>query len=442
MEKLIITGGKSLHGTVRVSGAKNVALKALVAACLTTEEVTIENIPLISDFFVMVEIMQQLGAIIHIDGHSVRVRMEKFTTHEIGLDKAAQARTSAMFLAPLLARVGEAIIPNPGGCRLGARPIDRTIDGVRSFNVDIRYVSADGYFHAKTRGLVGSTYTFPKNTHTGTETLILTAVLAEGTTILRNAAQEPEIDELITLLNTMGAKVKRSAPREITILGVKQLHGTTFRIGPDRNEMVTFATAALITKGDIYIQEAKRVDMEAFLEKVDAAGGGIEEKKDGIRVYYTKALQAVDVTTAIYPGFMTDWQAPWAVLMTQAKGISVVHETVFENKMGYVEDLRKMGAKIEIYTPEVTDPETVYNFNLDDDKPEYIHAIKIHGPTPLHNAVLTTIDIRAGAAVVLAALISHGESTIFGLEKLDRGYERFEERLTLLGADIERVIEP
>ena len=442
MEKLIVRGGKPLQGTITISGSKNVALKALVAACLTSEKVVIENIPLISDFAVMVEILEELGGTVVMNGHTARIQVKEFSKHEISLDKAARARTSAMFIAPLLTRVGEAIVPNPGGCRLGARPIDRTIDGVRSFGVDITYHSEDGYFHAKTEKLTGATYTFLKNTHTGTETLILTAVLARGTTILENAAEEPEIDDLITLLNAMGAKVKRSAKREITIEGVETLHGTTFRISPDRNEIVTFAVAALITKGDIFIPEAKRHDMESFIEKVIEVGGGVEETAEGMRFFYKGELQASDVTTAIYPGFMTDWQAPWAALMTQANGTSSIHETVFENKFGYITDLRKMGAHIEVYAPDVVDKESFYNFNLEDDRSEYIHAIKISGPTPLHNAIVTTIDIRAGAAVALAALAASGESTIFGVEKLDRGYERFEERLTEFGATIERVIEP
>lgn len=442
MEKLIVKGGKKLQGSITISGSKNVALKALVAACLTSEEVIIENAPRISDFFVMVEIMEELGAKVEIDGHTIKVRVEKFIKHEISLDKAAQARTSAMFIAPLLVRLGEAIIPNPGGCRLGARPIDRTIDGIREFAAEVNYKSEDGYFHAKTEGLKGTTYTFAKNTHTGTETLILAGVLAKGITILKNAAEEPEIDDLIALLNSMGAEIVRSAKREITINGVEKLHGTRFRISSDRNEIVTFAIAALVTKGDIFIENINTKGIEEFLEEVEKAGGGYEIKDNGIRFFYKEQLKHTDLMTSIYPGFMTDWQAPWAVLMTQAEGVSTIHETVFENKMGYITDLKKMGAHVESFKPEVNNPESLYNFNLEDDKPDYIHAIKIAGPTPLHNAIVTTLDIRAGAAVVLAALAAMGESTIFGVEKLDRGYERFEERLHFLGADIERVVEP
>lgn len=441
MQKLVITGGKKLSGTVKVSGSKNVALKALVAACLTSETVTIHNVPLISDFYVMVNIMRELGADVQIDDHTAKVTMDTFAAHEISLEEAAKARTSSMFISPLLARFGEAIIPNPGGCRLGARPVDRTIDGIRALHADITYHSEDGYFHAKTAGLVGNMYVFEKNTHTGTETLILAAVLAQGTTVLKNAAEEPEIDDLIVLLNAMGADVKRTDKREITINGVERLHGAEYTITPDRNEIVTFAIAAAMTDGDIFIEGANRKGIKEFLEKYDEAGGGYEEKENGIRFYSKGELVATEVETQIYPGFMTDWQAPWAVLMTKANGQSIIHETVFENKFGYIGDLEKMGAHIELFNPDIEDKEAVYNFNLDDDRPEYFHAVKIYGPTKLHNGIMTTVDIRAGAAVVVAALAAEGTSTIFGIEKLDRGYENFEGRLQKLGADIERVEE-
>ena len=441
MEKYSVQGGNQIKGTVNVSGAKNVALKALVAACLTEEEVIIKNVPLISDFQVMVDIMTELGGEVTITDHEVHIKVAQFRHSSIPLDKAAHARTSAMFLAPLLARTGEAVIPNPGGCRLGARPIDRLVGGVEKMNVSISYKSEDGYFHAKTDGLKGIEYTFAKNTHTGTETLIIAAVLAQGTTILKNAAEEPEIDDLINLLNQMGAKVKRTAHREITIEGVTKLHGTTFTISPDRNEIVTFAIAALVTKGEVFIPQAHTVDLKAFLEKLDEAGGGYDVDEKGIKFYYKGPLNAVDVTTEIYPGFMTDWQAPWAVLMTQAEGKSIVHETVFENKLGYINDLKKMGAKATLFNPEVEDREQIYNFNLADDSPTFYHAVKISGPTQLHNAIVTMHDIRAGAAVVLAALAATGETTIHNVHLVDRGYERFEDRLRSLGAHIERTNE-
>ncbi len=441
MQKFIVTGGKKLQGHVRVSGSKNVALKALVASCLTSEKITIHNVPLISDFYVMVDIMKDLGAAVRLNDHSIEVEMKTFLSHEITLENAAKARTSAMFIAPLLARIKEAIIPNPGGCRLGARPVDRIIEGIRVLHADIVYHSEDGYFHAKTQGLRGEEYTFEKNTHTGTETLIMAAVLAKGTTILKNAAEEPEIDELIELLVAMGAQVKRTAHREITIHGVIALHGASYTIHPDRNEIVTFAIAAAMTDGDILVEDAKISGIKEFLEKYKEAGGKYEVQNNAIRFFSNGPLRATNITTSIYPGFMTDWQSPWAVLMTKAHGESLIHETVFEDKFGYVEDLKKMGAQIEFFHPEITNKDAVYNFNSEDDSPEFYHAIRIYGPTKLHNGVMTMVDIRAGAAVVLGALAAKGISTIFGVEKLDRGYEDFEKRLTHLGAKIERIKE-
>lgn len=438
MEKFIINGGKKLTGEIAVSGSKNVALKALVAATLTDEEVVIENIPLIADFFTIVEIIEQLGGKVTITDHTARVHTPSFQSHKIPLDVAARSRASSMFIGPLLLRNKEAIIPNPGGCRLGARPIDRTIDGLVKMGAVISYNSDDGYFYATTDGLTGTTYTFEKTTHTGTETLIIAATLAKGKTVLENAAVEPEIDELIDLLTAMGARIMRIAPRTIEIHGVEHLHGTTFRIDSDRNEVVTFAIAAILTQGDIFINDIKRADIHEFLEKLDEVGGGYEEKNDGIRFFYKGKLSATEVTTVPYPGFMTDWQAPWAVLMTKAEGTSMIHETVFENRFGYVPELRKMGAHIDLFNPPVADPESFYNFNSEDDSSEYFHAVRIHGATTLHNAVVTISDLRAGATLVLAALAAHGESSVFDVEHLDRGYERFEERLKSLGADVKR----
>jgi UDP-N-acetylglucosamine 1-carboxyvinyltransferase len=439
MDKYEIKGGRKLKGTITVSGAKNAALKTLVAACMTGEKVRIKNVPLISDIFVMIDIMKDLGAEVEVRGHTVTVQMKRFSHFSIPLEKAVLARTSSMFIAPLLARVHEAIIPNPGGCRLGARPIDRTIEGIKKMSTKVTYHSEDGYFHAKTRGLSGTSYKFKKNSHTGTETMILAAVLAKGTTVLDNAAEEPEIDDVIELLNKMGAKVTRSAPRQITIIGVSRLHGAEHAISPDRIEVATFATAAIITKGDIFIKDAQKANIDSFMEKLKQTGAGIEVKKNGIRFYGNGTLNSVSITTGIHPGFLTDWQALWGVLMTQARGESTIHETVFENKLGYISDLDRMGASVELFNPHVTNPEQIYNFNLDDDKPEYFHAVKVKGPTKLHNAVLTTLDIRAGAAVVLAALIARGTSAIFGIEKLERGYENFDERLRRLGASVKRV---
>lgn len=443
MEKIIINGGKKLTGSIGVSGAKNVALKAVVAACLTDEKVVIKNIPLISDFKVMVDIIKELGGQAHINDHSITIEAKNFNKDKITLDEAAKIRTSALFMAPLLARHGRAVIPNPGGCRIGARPIDRTIKGLRKMGFSVSYKSKDGYFYIKKKKSFKESkivYKFEKTTHTGTETLIMIASLLKNTeTVLENAASEPEIDELINFLNQMGAKVLRSAERIITIKGVNKLSGTEFTIGPDRNEIVTWAIAGIITKGDVFVKDADKVDLSAFLQRLELVGAGVEQKKGGIRFYYKSPLVAIDVQTSSYPGFMTDWQGPWAVLMTQAKGTAVIHETVYENRFGYVAELKKLGANIVGFNPHVRNPEEVYNFNLSDNDPSYFHAIRVKGPTNLHNGVIKMSDLRAGATLVLAALSPEGESVIFGVEHLDRGYERLEEGLRNLGADIKRI---
>lgn len=444
MEKLILNGGRKLSGKISVSGAKNVALKALVAACLTEEKIVIKNVPLISDFMVMVAIIRELGGEVNISDHTVTVQMKKFSKEKISLDEGAKIRTSAMFMAPLLARTGTAVIPNPGGCRIGARPIDRTIKGIKALGVNVRYNSKDGFFYlkkdkSKERECRKIVHKFDKSTHTGTEIMILASTLFNGETILQNAAEEPEIDELINLLIAMGAKIARTGKREITVDGVGRLRGATFTIGPDRNEIVTFAVAAIVTKGDVFVKGAHNVDLQTFIEELEKVGGGVEKRRDGIRFFYKRVLKCSEITTSFYPGFMTDWQGPWAVLMTQADGESIIHETIYESRFGYVKELRKMGANISFFNPKIKDPEKIYNFNLDDRVPDYFHAIRIKGHTKLHNGVVEISDLRAGATLVLAALSSEGESVVFGVEHLDRGYEDFEKRLTILGANIIRV---
>lgn len=439
MEKFIVKGGKKLKGTISVSGSKNVALKAFVAACLTDEEVIIENVPLISDLFVMADIIRELGGKVEFRDHFAEIKVSELKNDKILLDKAAEIRTSFMFLAPLLARRGVAIIPNPGGCRIGARPIDRVVKGLQKMGVSIKYQSKDGYFHAYVKnGFKGAIYKFPKNTHTGTEALILAASLAKGRTTLKNAAQEPEIDELIRLLTEMGANVKRIKPRTIQIDGVKKLHGAKFKIGPDRNEIVTLAVAAILTEGDVFIKNITKSGLIEFLLELEKIGAGFEVKDRGIRFYYKGPMLGVKIVTAPYPGFMTDWQGPWGVLMTQANGESVIHETVYENRLNYVRQLEKMGARVLLFNPSVRNSNSLYNFNTNDDS-NYYHAVKIHGPTKLHNAAVKVPDLRAGATLVLAALAAKGESVIFGVEHLDRGYENFDKRLKKLGASIERI---
>ena len=438
MKKYIINGGNKLSGEVSVSGSKNVVLKAIIAACLTREPVEIKNVPLISDVFIMLELVKEIGGHFSLAGHSIKIHVENIKSIKIPLEMGAKIRTSSMFLAPLLNRKKEALIPNPGGCRIGARPIDRHIEGLKGMGAISKYNSRDGYFHVKTQGLVGTKYRFKKNTHTGTETLIMAATLASGRTILENAAQEPEVDDLIDLLNSMGAKIKRTAPRTIVIDGVQKLHGASLEIPPDRNEVITFAILSALTGGEIYIKNIVLEDIKNFVSEFEKAGGKWNQKNSKVRFYLKGDIKPTHIVTAPHPGFMTDWQGPWAIFMTQAQGDSTIHETIYETRFGYVKELAKMGANMELYQPKLENPQEFYNFKY---KRNGKHALKIHGKTNFHNAVLNISDLRAGATLVIAALIAKGESIIFGIEYLERGYEVFDKRLVALGADINVVEE-
>lgn len=436
MKQYIINGGKKLSGEVKISGSKNVVTKAVIAACLTSDPVTLTNIPQISDLESLLEVITSIGGDIKRSDNEVTITVKDITNTTISLATGAKVRTSSLFLAPLLARTKKAVVPNPEGCRIGARPIEWHIEGLEKMGANITYNSGDGYYYATTEGLKGTTYTFKKNTHTGTETLILAAVLAKGTTILENAAEEHEIDDLISLLISMGANITREPGRRIVIEGVESLHGATHQIIPDANEIVTFAVLSLISGGNIYLKNATLKNVEYFLEELKKIGGDWEELSQGIRFYLREGLDPSDITTAVEPGFKTDWQGPWAVLMTQANGTSTIHETIYENRFGYVSELKKMGAKIEYFNPEVDSPKDLYNFNFDLNT-TYQQAIQITGPIELHNAVLAITDLRAGATLVLASLIANGQSIINGVEHIDRGYEEFDTRLKTLGADIQ-----
>lgn len=439
MEKLVIDGGKALQGSIVPTGAKNVAMKTIVAAMLSSEKVTVRNVPLISSVTGTAAIVEPLNVKVSFSpDKSVVIDPTLISGHRIPLELGGLYRTATMTIAPLLARFGSAVVPNPGGCRLGKRPIERHIEGLKAMGADIEY--KDGFFYAQTKGLQGTRFKFTKNTHTGTETLIMAAVLAKGKTIIENAALEPEVDDLIAFLNSMGAKIKRGENRSIIIEGVSSLYGTDFTIMSDRNEVVTFAVGAYVTGGDILVKNIKKELISAFLAKLKQTNADFEIDQKGIRFYSkNKVYKATDVVTKPEPGFMTDWQAPWALFATFCKGTSTIHETVYESRFGYVSELRKMGAKIDFYNPKVNSPSTFYNFNWEDRNPLYYQGIKIHGPTKLHNAVVEVGDLRAGATLVLAALAASGQSVVWGLEHIDRGYENFENRLVSLGASIKRL---
>lgn len=436
--KFLIEGNYPLFGKVKIRGAKNASFKLMIASLLTKQESLISNVPQIIDTSETKEIIENLGGKVKREGpHLLRISPFSLSSFIIPSLADQKSRASLLFIGPLLSRFGQAILPVPGGDKIGRRPIDRHLEGLRALGVKIEF--KNNSFLVSASKLKGATYRFPQNTHTGTETLILVATVSAGTTILENAAQEPEVDDLISFLNKMGADIKRIAPRRIKIIGGRNLKGANHKVMSDRNEAVTFACAALVTKGDILVENARQEHLTAFLEKLKEIGGGYEKRQEGLRFYYRGPLGATKVTTAAYPGFMTDWQALWTVLMTQAKGESIVQETIFENRFGYVKDLIKMGAKITLFNPQVENPEEFYNFRQKDDKPEYFHAAKIVGTSPLVAREMKVGDIRSGATLTLAALTAKGQSTLSSIEHIDRGYEKLEERLKSLGAKIKRV---
>lgn len=437
MEKFVIAGGKKLHGSVRLGGAKNASFKLMIASLLAKGETHLLNLPHISDVEITREIIGCLGGRVRGAGERLLcVDASGLVSWEIPARFGRLSRASTMFIAPLLARTGKATVPLPGGDRIGSRPLERHFAGLKTLGADVKISNDLVRIHADK--LVGVRYKFDKNTHTGTELMLMATVLAQGMTILENAAEEPEVDDLINMLVSMGAKIKRKPGRRIEIVGVRKLMPTIYRIMPDRNEAVSYACAALATQGDIIVENAREKHIEAFLDKLEEAHGGYEIGKFGIRFFYRGPLKAVDVVTKPHPGFMTDWQPLWAVLMTQAKGVATIHEAVHATRFQYVSDLVRMGAKIALYNPKVKNPAGFYNFNQADDRSEYRHAARIFGPTPLKGMELSVHDLRAGATLVLAALIAKGESTITGIDHIDRGYENLDGRLIDLGATIKR----
>lgn len=441
MTKYTVIGGTPLRGKVELKGAKNVGFKVMIASLLGNSPSTLKNLGLISEIGFATQIITSLGGNVTAlkDPHSISIDPGGLSKFEIPSDMSRKSRFSIMYVGPLLSKFGRVVFPQPGGDKIGKRPIDRHIQGLEALGVKFQF--KDGFFEAfAPDGLHGQNYHFHKNSHNGTEVLILAAVKAKGTTILENAAAEPEVDDLIKFLNNMGANIIRITPRTIKIEGVESLEGTTHEVMMDRNEAVTFACMALGTNGEIFIKGADPKVLDAFLQAVNQANGGFEINDGGIGFFKKGALFPTQVTTSPYPGFMTDWQPIWTTLMTQAQGTSTVHETVYESRFDYVPELIKMGAKIKSFSPSVEDPENVYNFNLEDDSPDAKHAIEISGPSHLFGAQLEVNDIRSGATALFAGMISHGVSIILDSnDQIKRGYEDLADRLSSLGAKIDLI---
>lgn len=424
----MVTGGVALRGEVTVPGAKNAASKELVASLLADTPVTLENVPLIGEIDLTVELLQGLGAKVTRRGHRVVVDASKLETSQVSASFSRKNRIPILLLGPLLHRFGEAVIPAVGGDAIGARPVNFHMEALQKMGATIQY--EDGVYIAKAARLIGTVIDLPYPSVGATENVMLAAVKAKGTTVIRNAAVEPEIVDLAMLLQSMGAIINQDVNRTWIIEGVDHLHGATHHVIPDRLVAASFAVAAIITKGDVFVKDARQVDLLSFLNNLRRIGVTYEIKEDGIRFIGSAELKPITLETDVHPGFMTDWQQPFVVMLTQADGVSIVHETVFEERFGYTEALKKMGAKIQLHR-ECLGPKSCRFRDRD-----YRHSAIIVGPTALKAATINVPDIRAGFSYLLAALIANGTSTLTGVDHLERGYEDLIGKMQSLGAKI------
>lgn len=422
MQKFVITGGVPLHGEVRVAGAKNAVLKMMAAAALTPEPVRLVNVPRISDVKIMREVMVDIGFDVRrTSGDEMEIVAGEATWPFIPLEAARKMRASFILLGPMLARFGRVILPNPGGDRIGRRPVDLHVAALERMGAEIAYRNGYYYASAPAGGLRGARVSFPTVTVMGTENVLLAATQARGTTVIDNAALEPEVDDLVDMLRAMGARIERTAERRMEVEGVEALGGVTHQVLGDRLEAATFAIAAGATGGSVTLRGIDPRHMGAFMDVAGRIGLSFEVDVEGRSLTVRPAdgpMRATDVETAPYPGFATDYQAPLSVLLTQAEGTSTIHETIFEDRLDHARELMRMGASIEL-----VDERTA----------------RITGPTPLHGAEVVIADLRAGATLILAALVAHGTSVIDGIEHVDRGYEQIEAKLVALGASINRI---
>ena len=435
-EVLAIRGGRPLSGRVSVKGAKNLVTKAMVASLLGETASTLRDVPEISDVAVVRSLLEVHGVRVSEgpeEGSLVLDPRDVLSAHFEEIDAhAGSSRIPILFCGPLLHRLGQAFIPDLGGCRIGDRPIDFHLDALRKFGAVVEKLPS-GIRLSAPQGLHGANIHLPYPSVGATEQVLLTAVRAEGTTELKNAAIEPEIMDLIGLLQKMGAIISYEPNRVILIEGVKELRGYDHRSIFDRNEAASWAAAALATDGEIFVEGAKQQDMLTFLNAVRRMNGDFDIQEDGILFRRGGELRPITVETDVHPGFMTDWQQPLIVAMTQAHGESIVHETVYENRFGFIDALNKMGANIVVHPHGLQDgPRRVPRRQLE-------QAAVVNGPTPLVGADIVVPDLRGGYSHVIAALTAEGESTVRNIGIIRRGYEKFLDKLTLLGADFDVI---
>lgn len=439
-DSYLIKGGKPLKGEVTLSGAKNVALKTIIGALMFNGNVVLKNIPKINDVLDLIELIKALGAKVEFkEKNTLVINGDSLKSNRVDLVSGSKIRVSFMLFAPLLYRFGECFVPNPGGCRIGARPIDRIINGLITLGIKVDYDSETGYYHAKIVNKPRGSYRFQKPSHTGTELLMMIGLMTDEKVEVENIANEPEIDDLILYLNSAGAKIVEEGNKIIINKSSQLIQKESFSIMSDRNELVTYATLAVASHGDIKIGPINENLITSFLEIMKRAGAGVEAISNfKYRFFYQGEIKPVNIETSPHPGFMTDWQPSWAILMLKATGTSIIHERVFENRFSYVDELKKLGANINFVDVKVENPEIFYHFNHEKDK-SYQQTIKIQGNSELHNAVLNIADLRAGAALACGALLSTGESIVNGASILERGYEDFVEKVKKLGGEIKKV---
>jgi len=416
MDALLIHGGNPLAGEVRISGAKNAALPILTASLLTVEPMRFGNVPHLKDISTMLALLGHMGVRVTLDDRNhVTLSGESIPHNEAPYEMVKTMRAAILVLGPTLARFGEARVSLPGGCAIGSRPVDLHIKGLQAMGADINI--EHGYIHARCRRLQGARILMDVVTVTGTENLMMAAVLAEGTTVLENAAREPEVVDLARCLVAMGARIEGAGSDVITVHGVDTLHGAEYSVMADRIETGTFLVATAMTGGRVRATHAQPDTLDAVMSKLREAGAKIEAGSDWIEVESDGKLKAVDVRTAPHPAFPTDMQAQFMAMNTVAEGAASVTETIFENRFMHVQELRRLGANIEVSG----------------------HTALVRGVPRLDGATVMATDLRASACLVLAGLVAAGETTIERIYHLDRGYERIEEKLTQLGARIKRV---
>jgi UDP-N-acetylglucosamine 1-carboxyvinyltransferase len=416
MDKFVVRGGTPLRGEIPTNGAKNSALPAMAACLLTEEPVTLHRIPRVRDVATMVQLLHAIGVRVDKKAGPLRIEARTIANPEAPYDLVKTMRASSLVLGPLVARTGRARVSLPGGCAIGARPINYHLAGLERLGARIHQEA--GYVEAQApEGLRGAAFTFDRVSVTGTEDLIMAAVLAQGETFLENAAREPEVSDLAELLNKMGASIDGAGTSRIHIRGVERLHGTEHAIIADRIEAGTFLIAGAITGGDLVVTHCEPAHQSALISKLREAGAEVTDAGPGALRVRSDGLKSVDVITEEYPGFATDLQAQFMALMTRAQGISLITETIFENRFMHAPELMRMGANIRL---------------------EGRQAI-VAGPSQLSGAAVLASDLRASASLVLGALVATGETVIDRVYHIDRGYEKIEEKLARAGADIRRA---